>query len=341
MKTRSLIYSKDLTLEDVLKTLDINGNGVLPLVDEENHLVGLITDGDIRRGILNKRSVLQMINFNPKSISSSLSENEIENELKNIRKRHLPIVDDNKKLVDILILDDIELKRNKSSVVIMAGGLGSRLGELTKYQPKPMLKVGEKPLLENMIEILRDQGFYDFYISVNYKANIIKEYFGNGSNFGINIKYLEEKERLGTAGALSLIEEKLKHPFFVINGDIITTQNFNSIKRFHNQKNAMATMCVKNHTITNPYGVIKTEKNQIVAFEEKPSYHSLINAGIYLLNPEILNIIPNNKYYDMPELFESLMKTNKNIVAYELKSYWIDIGHASDYERANADMVAF
>ena len=341
MKTRSLIYSKDLTLEEVLKTLDINGNGVLPLVDKENHLVGIITDGDIRRGILNKKSVLQMVNFSPKSISSTLSEDEIENELKNMRKRHLPIVDEDKKLVDILILDDIELKRNKNSVVIMAGGLGSRLGELTKYQPKPMLRVGEKPLLENMIEILRDQGFYDFYISVNYKANIIKEYFGDGSNFGVQIKYLEEDERLGTAGALSLIEENLKHPFFVINGDIITTQNFNNIKRFHNKKSATATMCVKNHTITNPYGVIKTQDDKIVRFEEKPEYNSLINAGIYLLNPEILEIIPNNRYYDMPELFESLMSTKKNIVAYELKSYWIDIGHAIDYERANADMLAF
>ena len=341
MKTKSLIYSKDLTLEEVLKTLDINGNGVLPLVDKENHLVGIITDGDIRRGILNKKSVLQMVNFSPKSISSTLSEDEIENELKNMRKRHLPIVDDDKKLVDILILDDIELKRNKNSIIIMAGGLGSRLGELTKYQPKPMLRVGEKPLLENMIEILRDQGFYDFYISVNYKANIIKEYFGDGSNFGVQIKYLEESERLGTAGALSLIEEKLKHPFFVINGDIITTQNFNIIKRFHNKEHAVATMGVRNHAITNPYGVIKIEDGKIKTFEEKPTYHSLINAGIYLLNPEVLSIIPKNRYYDMPELFESLMNEKKNIVAYELKSYWIDIGHASDYERANADMVAF
>jgi dTDP-glucose pyrophosphorylase len=341
MKTKSLIYSKDLSLEDVLKMLDINGNGVLPLVDDDNHLVGIITDGDIRRGILNKKSVLQMVNFSPKSISNTLSEDEIENKLKNIRKRHLPIVDDDKKLVDILILDEIKLKRNKNSIVIMAGGLGSRLGELTKCQPKPMLRVGEKPLLENMIEILRDQGFYNFYISVNYKANIIKEYFGDGSSFGVEIKYLEESERLGTAGALSLIEEKLKHPFFVINGDIITTQNFNNIKKFHNKKNATATMCVKDHTITNPYGVIKTQDYKIIKFEEKPEYNSLINAGIYLLNPEVLEIIPKNRYYDMPELFESLMNSKKEIVAYELKSYWIDIGHASDYERANTDMRAF
>jgi dTDP-glucose pyrophosphorylase len=341
MKTKPLIYSKNITLEEVLKTLDINGNGVLPLVDNENHLVGIITDGDVRRGILNKKSVLQMINFSPKCISNSLSEEEIEIELRNMKKRHLPIVDDNKKLIDILILDEISLKKNKNSIVIMAGGLGSRLGELTRYQPKPMLKVGEKPLLENMIEILRDQGFYDFYISVNYKANIIKEYFGNGSDFGVQIKYLEENERLGTAGALSLIEENLKHPFFVINGDIITTQNFNFIKRFHKKENAIATMGVRNHAITNPYGVIKIENGKIKTFEEKPTYHSLINAGIYLLNPEVLNIIPKNRYYDMPELFDSLMSDKKNIVAYELKSYWIDIGHASDYERANADMVAF
>lgn len=338
MKTKSLIYSKDLTLEEVLETLDINGNGVLPLVDKENHLVGIITDGDIRRGILNKKSVLQMVNFSPKSINSSLGEEGIESQLKNMRKRHLPVVDDDKKLIDILILDDIKLKRNKNSIIIMAGGLGSRLGELTKYQPKPMLKVGEKPLLENMIEMLKDQGFYDFYISVNYKANIIKEYFRDGSEFGIKIKYLEEKKRLGTAGALSLIEKKLKYPFFVINGDIITTQNFNTMKKFHSKERAVATMGIRNHTITNPYGVIKIENGKVKTFEEKPRYTSFINAGIYLLNPEVLDIIPYNTYYDMPELFKTLINSKKNIAAYELKSYWIDIGHTSDYERANSDL---
>ena len=219
----------------------------------------------------------------------------------------------------------------------MVGGLGTRLRPLTENTPKPMLKVGDKPILETIIENFAKYGFVNITLSVNYKSNIIKSYFGNGSEFGVNIDYIEEQKRLGTAGALSLLTNKPTEPFFVMNGDLLTNVNFEHLLDFHMQNNSNATMCVREYEQQVPFGVVNIEDGKIKSIQEKPTNKFFVSAGIYLLSPEVLDLIPNNEYYDMPILFDELIRNNKNVVSFPLREYWLDIGRIEEYQKANEE----
>lgn len=335
---KNLTLSYHATFKDAIRTLDENGNGFLAIIDDSLKLVGILTDGDIRRAVLNnKNNLMDIINKEPLTMKKGIPKKLIFLKLKEIHRKHMPIVDDNGVLVDVVILDEIEFNSKSNIVVIMAGGLGSRLGELTKKTPKPMLHVGRKPMLHNLIDNFMEHGFTKFYISVNYKAEVIKSYFQDGSEFGIEIKYIEEDKRLGTAGALSLIKDKIENPFFVINGDILTTLNFEEVLKFHNDNHSMATMCVRKYEYQIPYGVVKSDDSNISAIEEKPSFDFLINAGIYVLNPDLIASIPEDCFYDMPDLFKNLISMSKTTLSYEVVDYWVDIGQINDYEKVLND----
>jgi dTDP-glucose pyrophosphorylase len=337
------IYRSNATLEDLLISLDKSGEGFLPIVDENNVLIGVVTDGDIRRAFLNKVSDVNLIiNKNPYTAPKGTSKEQALIILKKAHRRHLPIVDSDKKLVEIIKLDNWEEFVRPNKVVIMAGGLGSRLGELTKDIPKPMLPLGNKPILENLITSFKNQGYIDFIISVNYKAEIIKNYFKDGAHLGVSISYVEEKERLGTAGAISLIKEEFNHPFIVINGDILSTLNYSELLDFHLQKKSIATMCVAKKTYTIQYGVIQfNQDNSITTIQEKPGYDFYINAGIYVLSPEAVKFIPEGKFFDMPSLFELLNKSNYKTYVFPINDYWLDIGLKDDYFKALNDISGF
>lgn len=337
------IYSSNASLEDLLKTLDKSGQGFLPIVDENNVLIGVVTDGDIRRAILNKVSDVNLIiNKNPLTAPIGTTKEQALAILKKNHLRHLPIIDSNKKLIDVIKLDNWEEFIRPNKVVIMAGGLGTRLGELTKDVPKPMLPLHSKPLLDYLISSFKNQGYTEFIISVNYKADVIKNYFKDGAHLGISITYVEENERLGTAGAISLIKEKFLHPFIVINGDIITTLNYAELINFHLQKKSIATMCVVKKTYTIQYGVIEFDnENLITSIQEKPSNNFYVNAGIYVLSPEAVKYIPKGKFFDMPSLFELLKNNNLKSCAYSINDYWIDIGLKEDYLKAINDIHYF
>jgi dTDP-glucose pyrophosphorylase len=327
------------TLNDIILALDKSGEGFLPIVDDNNVLIGVITDGDIRRAFLNKvTDIHQIINKNPSTAAENTTKEQAIAILKKSHRRHLPIVNQENKLIRVVKLDNWEEFSRPNKVVIMAGGLGSRLGELTKDIPKPMLPLGNKPILENVINSFKSQGYTDFIISLNYKAEIIKNYFKDGSQLGVNINYVEENERKGTAGAISLIKESFTHPFFVINGDILTTINFTELMDFHIHKNAVATMCVAQKSYTIQYGVVEfDETSNIVNLKEKPQYQFYINAGIYVLNPDVVNFIPKNEFFDMPSLFEVLKRNQLQTSAYQMNDYWLDIGLKDDYYRAIND----
>lgn len=334
-----LILEENTKFEEAIELLDKNGNGVLPVVDKRGELLGIITDGDIRKAILNKQLDLKhIINKNPYKLNINLTQKQKIQYLKTIRRRHLPLVDANNKFVEMFTLDDVDFKINSNWVVIMAGGLGSRLGELTKDTPKPMLEVGNRPMLEHIIELFVSHGFTKFILSVNYKAEVIKDYFKDGSSFGVEIKYIEEKKRLGTAGALSLIDFEINEPFFVTNGDVMTTLDFEKLLKFHISENADATMCTIRDSYQIPYGVIEIDnKNNITQIMEKPKYDFFINTGIYILNSNSLKYIPHDEYFDMPSLFTILNDENKSVKSYEISDYWIDIGKKEDYIRINDD----
>ena len=217
----------------------------------------------------------------------------------------------------------------------MVGGLGKRLRPLTEFTPKPMLIIDNKPILQIIIEQFRNYGYKEIIMCVNYKSNIIKDFFGDGSDFGVNIEYITESKRLGTAGALSLLKTRITDSFFVMNGDIITSLNFEHLEKFHSNKKSMATMCVKQYDFEIPYGVVNIVDEKIKSIEEKPLKSFSVNAGVYMLNPKSLEYIPNDKFFDMPMLFKLLINKNHTVNSFQLRQHWLDIGDINEYNKAN------
>jgi dTDP-glucose pyrophosphorylase len=335
-----LILTEKTQLNDAIRLLDKNGNGVLPVVDEANKLLGLITDGDIRKAILNNKFDLNhIINKNPYKLNIHTSKSQIVNYLKKVHRRHMPLVDDANTFVKIFTLDEIDFNLKPNWVVIMAGGLGVRLGELTKNTPKPMLKVGGKPMLQHIIEMFVAHGFTKFMLSVNYKSEVVKDYFQDGSKFGVEVIYLEEKERLGTGGSLSLIDMDLQDPFFVTNGDVLSALDYEELLEFHRKQNSTATICIRKSSYQIPYGVIVTDnESNVVTMVEKPIKEFFINTGIYVLSPEVLGYVPSEQFFDLPDLFTVLRDADKTTKCFEVTDYWIDMGQPGDYEEINRKM---
>ena len=338
--SKDLLITEDFTIKKALEVIDKGTKRIAIVVDNSNKLLGTLNDGDIRRALLNESSLNSSIKniYHKNPFICNINDSKstiIKTALKN-KVYQIPIVDDNNKLVGVEDLATLlSSKKKKNKVILMAGGLGTRLQPLTNEIPKPLLKVGTKPILETIIENFCNYGFKDIIISVNYKADMIKNYFQDGSKFGVNIEYLEENKRLGTAGALSLIKEDINEAFFVMNADLLTNVNFEQLLDFHNQGNSTSTMCVREYDFQVPYGVIKTKDDKIQSISEKPIHKFFVNAGIYLLSPEVLEFIPNNTFYDMPTLFEELIEKDYNVLSFPIHEYWLDIGRVVDYERAN------
>lgn len=339
---RELLVSPKTTILDTMKQIDQTALQIALVVDEEYKLLGTVTDGDVRRGILKgiplNEPISRIMNTNPSTLSEESSFNNIKRMFKKKKLRQIPLVDKNNRIIDLLfsdtLLDNVALD---NWVVLMAGGLGTRLKPLTENVPKPMLTVGSKPILQSILENFIDFGFHQFFFSVNYKKELIKNYFGNGLKWGISIDYLDENQRLGTAGALSLFKEKPTKPIIVMNGDILTKVNFQQLLQFHEENKSIATMCVREYNYQIPYGVVRTDGTNLSSIEEKPTETYFVNAGIYIINPEALEHIPNGEFYDMPTLFETLIEKNKKTSVFPIREYWIDIGRMNDFERANME----
>jgi dTDP-glucose pyrophosphorylase len=337
-----LIVSIDATIKDAMEVIDKNSQQIALVVDSQTKLIGTITDGDIRRAILKGYSlnnpISDITNRHPTVGYFNQSKDEVLSLALQKRLKHIPIVDENGVVISLELIEDfLKTKSKPNRVVLMAGGLGVRLRPLTENTPKPMLKIGDKPILQTIIENFVKYGFNHFYISVNYKSHQIKEYFGDGSRFGANIEYIDETKRLGTAGAISLIKDRLKEPFFVMNGDLLTNLNFDYMLNYHLASSASATMAVREYDFQIPYGVINTDNNKILSIEEKPIQKFFINSGIYLLNPEIIENIPLDTFFDMPDLFNLLIKNGENVLSFQIREYWLDIGKMQDFERATIE----
>ena len=330
------------TIKDALQTINNGGLQIAIVVDENDALVGTVTDGDIRRGLLNgldlNSSVSLVVHKSP-SIASVGDTKESILKIALAKKLHkIPLVDELGKLVGIEDIEDIIKPVGKTNrVILMVGGLGTRLRPLTKDMPKPMLKVGNKPILQTIVEKFAEYGFVNITMCVNFNASIIRDYFGDGKEFGVNIDYVLEQKRMGTAGALSLLKERPSEPFFVMNGDLLTNVNFEHIFNYHTLHKATATMCVREYDYEVPYGVVKMNDNKITAIAEKPVQKFFVSAGIYMLSPEILDLIPQDEFYDMPTLFEKAIAQGKNVISFPIHEYWIDIGRLEEYQKANEE----
>ena len=341
-----ILAKKDITIHSVLEILDKTAKQFVVIVDDNNRLIGTVTDGDIRRGLLAgvliQEKVERVMNLKPITLLKSSSKKEIFKVMQKHGIHHLPLVDDHMIVSEIISLDElINVEKKENHVVLMAGGLGARLASLTAKCPKPMLKIGEKPILETIIETFKDHGFYKFIISVNYMSEVIEDYFKDGSEFGIEIKYLKENLRLGTAGALSLYDCNNGLPFIVMNGDLLTKINFTELLEFHQQRNNQATMCLRQYYHQIPFGVVTTHNDRISKIEEKPVRSYFVNGGIYVLNPEVISYIPKDVFFDMPTFFERLIELEKSVGAFPFYEYWIDIGRLDDYERAHSEFVEY
>lgn len=333
---------KDSSIKEALQIIDSEGLQIALVIDENNTLLGTITDGDIRRGILkgiDLHDSVETIMFKTPTIAYLHNTKEEIINICSLKKIHqIPIVDENNKIVSIEILDDLlKPKVRINKVVLMVGGLGTRLRPLTENTPKPMLHVGGKPILQTIVEKFANYGFVNIVMCIGYKSKIIQDFFGDGSRFGVNIEYVLENKRMGTAGALSLLsnEQKPKEAFFVMNGDLLTNANFEHLLTFHESNNAQATMCVREYDFQVPYGVVDVENGQVKKIIEKPTHSFFVSAGIYMLSSEVLKEIPEDEFYDMPTLFEKLIDQKRNTLSFPIREYWLDIGRIEEYEKAN------
>jgi len=341
-KVKNITIRPDTTIRDALEAIDLGVMQIALIVDEENRLLGTITDGDIRRAILKGKGASDLIdgvyNTTPtKAYINQPKEDILQLAIINGIKQ-VPMVDDNGCLVGIEYIDDYLRKSEKpNTVVLMAGGLGTRLRPLTEHVPKPMLKVGTKPILETIIENFCSYGFRNFYLCVNYKSEVILNHFKDGFHMGANIRYIQETKRLGTAGALSLLPEISSEPLIVMNGDLLTNINFEHLLNYHLTADAVATMCVRSYDFQVPYGVVEMRGATIETIVEKPVHSFYVNAGIYVLNPQAISLIPTDTFFDMPDLFQKLIQTEQKICSFPIKGYWLDIGRSDDFNRANSE----
>ena len=335
---KKTLLLENSTIRKVIKNLEKSALQIVLVIDKKKNLVGTITDGDIRRGLLNglniNSSIKKLINKKPLIGSNSMSANTLNQIMQTNKINQLPIIDKSKKIVGLYFWDAIKYSiTQKSQVIIMAGGKGKRMMPHTKTCPKPLLPVGGKPILEHILLKARSEGFNNFIISINYLGEMIEDYFGNGSKWGVKIKYLKENMPLGTIGALSLIKNQPNFPFIVCNGDIISDIKYTELLDFHIKNKAFGTVAVKPYEIKNPYGVVKIDGNQIVDIEEKPIVKSHVNTGVYVFSPKIINEIKKNKYLDMNILIQKLLGKMKKIIAYPAYEPWLDIGKPKDLKK--------
>lgn len=340
---QELCVSPQTPLREVIEVIQRGLKQIALVVDEEQHLLGTITDGDVRRAILRSTPLdVPASDIMQRSFAAGqygMSQQEIFDLMRTKSLRHIPLLDNQGVVIDLAWITDL-VKQDGLDIpaVVMAGGSGQRLRPLTDDTPKPLLPVKGQPLLEIIIRQLQEVGIHRVHVTTSYKGDKIVEHFGDGRAFGIEISYLPEDSPLGTAGALGLLEPS-NQPLLVINGDILTRLDFRALLAFHEEQQAVMTVAVKEYCIQVPYGVLETSDVRVVGLSEKPTLRFFINAGVYLLSPEAQRRVPKGQRYDMTTLIERLVADGQRVVSFPVQEYWLDIGQEKDYEQAQRDMM--
>lgn len=348
MKTwKDILIRPDTTVLDAMKVIEKESLQIALVADGEGRLLGTVTDGDVRRGILKgialSDAVQVLMNPYPTSVGLDVSPPEVLKIMQSKNINRIPVLNQQGQVVGLRRMDElIQVPMAKeNAVVIMAGGLGTRLGSLTENCPKPMLKVGNKPILEIILDNFIEHGFQRFYISVNYMAEMIEQYFGNGSKWGVDIIYIKENERRGTAGSLALLQPAPQQPVIVMNGDLLTAVNFSRLLENHDQSQSVGTMCVRQYDFQVPFGVVEVEGEAVRRIIEKPVHSFFVSAGVYVLSPAAIEKIPVSGKFDMPELFDRLIAEKAKTSVFPIHEYWLDIGRKDDFDKANIEINGF
>ena len=339
------IVAENDTLKIAFQKIDDGAIKLVLCIDEENKLIGVASDGDLRRGLLKdldlNNSIATLLNRSPLTVPHGTSASSARTLMKKNNIAQIPSVDKQGKLVGIFLADEFKrLTKNKNKMVVMVGGKGTRLRPFTNDVPKPMVNVAGKPMLEHIILRAKDQGFEHFILCIYHLGEMIQEHFGDGSHFNVNIEYVSESLPLGTAGALSLLKPYPDETFIVTNGDVLADINYSNLLDCIDIYKATAVVATKEYEIVNPYGVVEIEENKIVAFKEKPISRSNINTGIYAIKPEILNFLQKGEYCDMPDLLSRAVSGDKVVAAYPMYEPWLDVGRPSDLKIAKATYAA-
>lgn len=338
-KWREAVLPENTTIQVVISNLDKVAIKIVLVVNESGEFQGTISDGDVRRGLLRgldlKSSIESVVFRNPLVVPPEVSRDTVRQLMILNKVQQIPVVNEQNNVVGLHLWDEITLSPVRPNLmVIMAGGKGTRLRPYTENCPKPMLQVAGKPMLEHIIERAKLEGFSQFVLAINYLGHLIEDHFGNGDRFHVRIDYLKEEVPLGTAGALGLLDPHPELPLLVTNGDVLTDIHYGELLDFHSHYNAAATMAVRVHEWQHPYGVVNTDGIDIIGFEEKPVHRTHINAGVYALEPDVLNSIEINSHCDMPTLFERLQSKAKRTAAYPIHEPWLDVGRPEDLNKA-------
>jgi dTDP-glucose pyrophosphorylase len=341
---RKALLPADASLQQVIRNLDESALQIALAVSADNVLIGTITDGDIRRGLLRgldlSSPIDSIIHREAMVVPPQMNRDMVLNLMRANVINALPVLNETRQVVGLHLLNELLAPVQRSNLlVIMAGGQGTRLRPHTENCPKPLLPVGGKPMLEHIIERAKNEGFQHFVIAIHYLGQMIEDYFGNGARLGVRIDYLREQSPLGTAGALGLLNPRPSEPFVVTNGDVITDIHYGELLDFHIRHNAMGTMAVRVHEWQHPFGVVQTRGVDIVGFEEKPVTRSHINAGVYVLAPDALSVLNADAHCDMPTLFERLQAKANRTVAYPMHEPWLDVGRPDDLAAAQLDVA--
>jgi dTDP-glucose pyrophosphorylase len=335
------ILGVEHSIEDAIHSLNKTALKIILIADSEGHFLGTISDGDIRRGLLKgltlSSPIQSIVHQNALVVPAGMTRDTVLSMMTANKVQQIPMVDDDGKIVGLHIWDEVaSVQARPNSMVIMAGGMGTRLLPHTESCPKPMLLIQDKPMLEHIIERAKSEGFSHFIFAIHHLGHMIEEYFGDGGKFGVRIDYLREKFPLGTAGALSLLDPLPKYPFVVSNGDVITDIRYGEILDFHLRHQAAATMAVRVHELQHPFGVVEIDGVEIIGFEEKPIARSHVNAGVYVIEPDSLSRLQKDARCDMPTLFERLQEGGRRTVAYPMHEPWLDVGRPDDLAKARS-----
>lgn len=341
---KKTLIGPEATFRDALKVIDAAGAGMALIVDADRRLIGVLSDGDFRRALIRGAGLedpaVSAANREPVCIDQQQDRAATLAMLRAHSLRQLPVLDAERRVVGLTTVSDfLNLPVRSNPVVIMAGGKGERLAELTRDTPKPMLKVGPRPILDTIVGNLAGQGFRRFWLAVNYKADQIERHFGDGAALGLDIRYLREIRPLGTCGALALLPEP-DEPVVVTNGDVLTKVDYGHVMDSHIEAGADATVVVRDYQMQVPFGVINAADGRILRIDEKPTQSFTISAGAYVLSPTALRLVPRDAYQDMPALLADMIAAGLTVRQQWAEGYWMDIGRPPDYAQANADFGA-